>query len=45
VKDSRGKISNEGSIPATRNDLNRSMKTLQKRWSAAMEATIFTGWI
>ena len=35
----------EGSIPATRLDLDLWMKTLPQPWSAAMEATMFTGWI
>src|ERR1700719_3444432 len=45
VKDSSGKIYAEGWIPATRFDLDRWMKTVPQPWSAAMEATIFTGWI
>ena len=45
VKDVIGKIHAEGWIPATRFDLDRWMKTLPKPWSAAMEATMFTGWI
>src|SRR5437667_9113216 len=45
VKDGRGRIHAEGAIPATRWDLDRWMKTLPQPWSAAMEATIFTGWI
>ena len=45
VKDSGGKLHSEGSIPATRFDLDRWMKTLPEPWSAAMEATMFTGWI
>jgi transposase len=45
VKDSSGKLHTEGSIPATRVDLDRWMKTLPQPWSAAMEATMFTGWI
>jgi transposase len=45
VKDSSGKLHTEGSIPATRTDLDRWMKTLPQPWSAAMEATMFTGWI
>jgi hypothetical protein len=35
----------EGSIPATRLDLDHWMKKLPQRWSAAMKATMFTGWI
>jgi len=45
VKDSSGKIYFEGSIPATRLDLDRWLKTLPQPWSAAMEATLFSGWI
>ena len=45
VKDGSGKIHSEGKIPATRYDLNRWMKSLPQPWSAAMEATMFTGWI
>ena len=45
VKDSSGKIHTEGSIFATRVDLDHWMKKLPQPWSAAMEATMFTGWI
>ena len=45
VKDSGGKVYAEGSLPATRIDLDLWMKTLPQPWSAAMEATMFTGWI
>ena len=45
VKDSSGKIHAEGTIPATRFDLDRWIKTLPQPWTAAMEATMFTGWI
>jgi transposase len=45
VKDPRGAIHSEGSIPATRFDLDRWMRTLPQPWSAAIEATMFTGWI
>jgi len=45
VKDSSGKIHAAGSIPATRLDLDRWLKTLPQPWSAAMEATLFSGWI
>jgi hypothetical protein len=34
-----------GTISATRLDLDHWMKTLPQPWSAAMEATMFTGWI
>jgi transposase len=45
VKDSSGKIHSEGSIPAARIDLDLWMKTLPQPWNAAMEATMFSGWI
>ena len=45
VKDGGGKIHAEGTIPATRFDLDRWMRTLPQPWTAAMEATVFTGWI
>jgi hypothetical protein len=45
VKDVLGKIRAEGWIPATRFDLDRWIKTLPQPWSAAMEATMFSGWI
>ena len=40
-----GKRYAEGTIPATRMDLEHWMKTLPQPWSAAMEATMFTNWI
>src|SRR6202140_5415946 len=45
VKDSGGKIYAEGLLSATRLDLDHWMKTLPQPWTAAMEATLFTGWI
>ena len=45
VKDGSGAIHAEGTISATRLDLDRWMKTLPQPWTAAMEATVFTGWI
>ncbi len=45
VKDGSGVIHSEGTLPATRLDLDRWMKTLPQPWTAAMEATVFTGWI
>jgi transposase len=45
VKDASGRIHAEGTIPATRFDLDRWMKTLPQPWTVAMEATMFTGWI
>jgi hypothetical protein len=32
-------------IPATRFYLDRWMRTVPQPWTAAMEATVFTGWI
>src|ERR1700691_4864021 len=45
VKDVSGRIHLEGAVAATRIDLDHWMKTLPQPWTAAMEATIFTGWI
>jgi transposase len=45
VKDGSGTMRGEGTIPATRFALDRWMKTLPQPWTAAMEATVFTGWI
>ena len=45
VKDGSGAIHTEGTIPATRLDLDLWMKALPQPWTAAMEATVFTGWI
>ena len=45
VKDGSGQVYREGHVPATRLDLDLWMKTLPQPWTAAMEATIFTGWI
>ena len=45
MKDGSGRVHDEGTIPATRANLDRWMKTLPQPWTAAMEATIFTGWI
>ena len=45
VKNGTGIVHAEGAIPATRWDLDRWMKMLPQPWTAAMEATIFTGWI
>jgi transposase len=45
VKNAAGEIQLEGTVPATRAELDRWMKTLPQPWAAAMEATIFTGWI
>jgi transposase len=45
VKDAGGQIHAEGTVASTRTDLDCWMKTLPQPWTAAMEATIFTGWI
>src|SRR6266853_4423678 len=45
VKDGSGNVHAESALPATRADLDRWMKTLPQPWTAAIEATIFTGWI
>jgi transposase len=45
VKDAGGGVQREGTIPATRIDLDRWMAALPQPWTAAMEATVFTGWI
>jgi hypothetical protein len=42
VKDSGGKVYSEGSLSATRLDLDVWMKRLPQPWSAAMEATMST---
>jgi transposase len=38
VKDGSGTMRSEGTIPATRMDLDRWMKALPQPWSAAMES-------
>jgi transposase len=45
VKDGGGRIHAEGSLSATRLDLDHWRRSLPQPWSAAMEATMFTGWI
>ena len=45
VKDVSGRVYAEGSVPATRFDLDHWKKSLPQPWTAAMEATVFTGWI
>jgi hypothetical protein len=45
VKDASGRIHSEGSIGATRKELDEWVKTLPQPRMMAMEATIFTGWI
>ena len=45
VKEASGHVQREGTIPATRTELDSWMKTLPKPWTVAMEASIFTGWV
>jgi transposase len=45
VKDVSGQIWREGTIPASRTDLDGWMKILPQPWTVAMEASIFTGWV
>jgi transposase len=45
VKDASGQVHREGTIGATRNELDVWIKTLPQPRIIAMEATIFTGWI
>ena len=45
VKDASGQVHREGTIGATRNELDCWIRTLPQPRIMAMEATIFTGWI
>jgi transposase len=45
IKTSSGTIEREGKFASRRQGLDCWLKTLPQPWSAAMEATIFTGWI
>src|ERR1700694_5265213 len=45
VKDASGLVHREGTIGATRNELDCWVRTLPQPRIMAMEATIFTGWI
>ena len=45
VKDVGGTVLSEGTVAATRAQLNEWMKSLPAPWTVAMEATMFTGWI
>jgi hypothetical protein len=40
-----GRIHQQGTVAASRTELDSWMKTLPGPWTVAMEATIFTGWI
>src|SRR3954452_13029397 len=45
VKEQNGIVCSEGTIPATRLTLDHWTDTLPQPWTAAMEATMFTGWV
>lgn len=45
IKDAAGKIYKKGALPAKRASLDEWIKELPCPWTAAMEATLFTGWI
>jgi len=45
VKDANRQIYQQGKVAATRRDLDAWMKVLAQPWMAAMEATIFAGWV
>jgi transposase len=45
VKHGGGEIQTQGTVNATRAALDGWLKTLPQPWTAAMEATLFTGWI
>jgi len=45
VKRANGGVVKQGTVPATRPSLQEWMAGLPERWSGAMEATMFTGWI
>jgi transposase len=45
VKDASGQVHREGTIGATRDELDGWVRTLPQPRIMAMEATIFTGWI
>src|SRR3982750_3041613 len=45
IKEVSGRVHGQGTIGATRRELDDWMKTLPQPWTVALEATIFTGWI
>lgn len=45
MKAADGTVVDEGKVLARRRDLNRWAGGIDARWSGAMEATLFTGWI
>lgn len=44
-KEGDGTVVERGEIPATRNALEKWVRQREQPWVAAMEATLFTGWI
>ena len=45
VKTYRGDLIRQGTLPATRKALNNWLESNPEPWTAAMEATLFSGWI
>jgi len=45
VKEADGTIVEEGSVGATRQELDAFVSGLPDPWNGAMEATLFTGWV
>ena len=45
VKTQSGEIIREGSLPSSRSAVQQWQCSLPRPWTAAMEATLFTGWI
>ena len=45
IKTMKGSIIKKGTLPATPTALISWLKTLPEPWMAAMEATLFTGWV
>ena len=45
IKDVTGHIRQQGTMAATRTELDSWMKTLPQPWTVAIEASIFTGWV
>src|SRR5580692_3803597 len=45
IKRADGEVHREGTVNATRQELDNWLKALRQPWTGALEATIFTGWI
>ena len=45
IKTYSGELIRRGTLPATRKALNKWLEALPEPWTAAMEATLFSGWI